>query len=295
MSLNVGDFVVREGDDRSYTVTGFEERAEGRRVYIGNNQSTTTAYEEYLTKCITPCDVGIGDYVHVIRKIASSPVWKGKWVAPMSGYMDRNAYPRGFMVSGKSTEGVWLESGTLLFPYESLQLIPKPTPSVIKPGDYVRVILDIKETSSTLLELAIKKTTLCVDYLIDDNAYFHSLGGSIPLSKLIKASVEVFGIGMSIPNNPHSTLSDVRDSFSFAVKKVKLNEKEKVMSTVLTKLDGISDDEIFKNIQQLENEKEHLNHVKNKPKALVAKIAAIQADIDRLVKFSDDRGEKVNS
>ena len=50
-----------------------------------------------------------------------------------------------------------------------------------------------------------------------------------------------------------------------------------------------SDDEIFKLISKLEQQKKTLEVIENKPKKLKAKIDAIQGDIDRLVEFVDSR------
>ena len=54
----------------------------------------------------------------------------------------------------------------------------------------------------------------------------------------------------------------------------------------------VSNDNIFTHIQGLENEKAGYEEIKNKPTALTAKIAAIQASIDSLVELSDSRKPK---
>lgn len=56
-----------------------------------------------------------------------------------------------------------------------------------------------------------------------------------------------------------------------------------------TEAKNVKEDEIFNAISALEAQIETLEAIKNKPKALVKKIAGLKADIEALVKLSDER------
>lgn len=59
--------------------------------------------------------------------------------------------------------------------------------------------------------------------------------------------------------------------------------------------DQVDDDTIYNHIAELENKMENLGRIKNQPMTLKAKLKAVQAEINALVKVVDDRNQPAAS
>lgn len=129
--------------------------------------------------------------------------------------------------------------------------------------------------------------TFLIKHSPDDalNSYFYEGVGADDIAYLKRNASSIRDTRTPVSPVASSTTSQSKESTMADAK----NAVETITFVYGTDAKDVTEDNIFTHIANLEGQIKNLEAIETKPKALVAKIESLRADIAALVKISDDR------